>query len=1350
MSKTGIRKRILSMAIAVAMLMTFAFGTVSFTAGAASTITTTENLLKHSTFEETDVDLRVNGGTEQDKSGNWFAYSPGRTVKKTTDNPHTGDYSVSISSSEDALEQDVLNTTASMTYTATVWAKNTAANSSVYFGVKNYGGEEIKQKIDNSSDYKQYKLSFTVSGNSKPRVYIWAENLSGGSVYVDDFNMTVNSDFDTLAIENGKLTVTYRENLTEEISKEDFTLNAVSSLDEETIIPLEITEVTKISENKAEIAFNPIEASPVEQTITVDVDYKGQTFVLDYVIDANGEELDKGTISNFSADKISCDAEFETLPTVAPEQSDFTLQRKINDGAFEEVEIKSYSFDRAAKKASFGYSAVPTTDEPQNVTVKLTYDGKDYEASYEVIKGQGTIYYVDSENGNDTNNGTSEGTAFRTIEKINSIEFQPGDQILFKCGGTWTGALMPKGSGEEDNPITIGSYGEGSKPVLMPGEDWRDNSYIPNYINKANTVISNVVTNNVITFYNQEHWVVKDLELYDPRGEAEGFDPSRFYNRKYYYRAILMGAKDVGDLYGFTFDNLTIHGFRGDNSNNGKGSGGIHVQIWSDLYDSSKRVPTAINDITVENCTMYNVGRSGFNFFSPWTTRVDKGDGDEWGHFGYAGYGEWYPNKNITIRNNIIYNIDGDGILIDNCENVLVEHNTVYRCLMDADMAVGIFNWNSDNTIIQYNEVYDTRPADGQGTGDAQGIEIDALNRDTYVQYNYLHGNYGGVFMWCNTNDLRGFRGVFRYNISDNDMAAHCVIDWRPNHVDSMAYNNTIYLGEMSNGSGRTFFGDNGASGDAKFYNNIFYSDAPMNANTYKESNIEWKNNIFYGFDRLPTDESNMAVDPMFVAKNTGDLGLDSVIGYKLLAGSPAIDAGINIENNGGKDYFGTPLTDGKTDIGAAEYVYDPLKDELGKKYQEACAYEEKYYTEESFAVLKTAIDEAKAVLSDGSAVEEDINEAVAKLDAAISALEEKLADKTTLNDLIEKASVIEKGEYTTASYYYLHTALKNAQAAVDKDITVRECEVLENALQGAIDGLKVNGEYSKVTGLTATAPSEENAGTDGPASWAVDGNRNTIWHTAYSAGKVQPVISEDGENNYITIDMGELKNVYKLEYLPRQAGQNNGIIRKYVISYSTTADGDDFVEIASGRWAEDTTLKSAEFAPVNARRIRLTATSTAGVGGEDTFITAAEIMLYEFVKPETPEVDKTAIEEQLDRYNGLNKVDYTEESWNAMEAVLAETKTVFEDVLATEEQVAQASENLKNAIDSLEKVSGYEVGDVNHSGSIDIDDATAIQRYLVKKAPVGTFDDSLADVNNDGHITIADSTCIQIMIMSN
>ena len=46
--------------------------------------------------------------------------------------------------------------------------------------------------------------------------------------------------------------------------------------------------------------------------------------------------------------------------------------------------------------------------------------------------------------------------------------------------------------------------------------------------------------------------------------------------------------------------------------------------------------------------------------------------------------------------------------------------------------------------------------------------------------------------MWCCTEDLRGFDGVFRYNISQNDGAKHGIIDWRPGHEGSMAYNNTI------------------------------------------------------------------------------------------------------------------------------------------------------------------------------------------------------------------------------------------------------------------------------------------------------------------------------------------------------------------------------------------------------------------------------------------------------------------------------------------------------------------------------------------------------------------------------
>jgi hypothetical protein len=41
-------------------------------------------------------------------------------------------------------------------------------------------------------------------------------------------------------------------------------------------------------------------------------------------------------------------------------------------------------------------------------------------------------YYVDATNGKDTNNGTSELTPWKTIAKVNSSNFNPGSEILFK------------------------------------------------------------------------------------------------------------------------------------------------------------------------------------------------------------------------------------------------------------------------------------------------------------------------------------------------------------------------------------------------------------------------------------------------------------------------------------------------------------------------------------------------------------------------------------------------------------------------------------------------------------------------------------------------------------------------------------------------------------------------------------------------------------------------------------------------------------------------------------------------------------------------------------------------------
>jgi uncharacterized repeat protein (TIGR01451 family) len=80
-----------------------------------------------------------------------------------------------------------------------------------------------------------------------------------------------------------------------------------------------------------------------------------------------------------------------------------------------------------------------------------------------------TTYYV-STSGSDSNNGLTSGAPFQTIAKVNTLNLQQGDKVLFKCGDTWRGEmLMITKSGAAGNPITFGSYPTSdcaNKPIL--------------------------------------------------------------------------------------------------------------------------------------------------------------------------------------------------------------------------------------------------------------------------------------------------------------------------------------------------------------------------------------------------------------------------------------------------------------------------------------------------------------------------------------------------------------------------------------------------------------------------------------------------------------------------------------------------------------------------------------------------------------------------------------------------------------------------------------------------------------------------------------------------------------------
>ncbi|NUU05228.1 choice-of-anchor Q domain-containing protein [Leifsonia sp. C5G2] len=84
----------------------------------------------------------------------------------------------------------------------------------------------------------------------------------------------------------------------------------------------------------------------------------------------------------------------------------------------------------------------------------------------------GTVYYVDSASGNDANAGTSAGSAWKTLSKVTSHTFGPGDVVAFDRGETFTGAATITGGGTSTNPVTITAYGTGAQPVLTNPGAW--------------------------------------------------------------------------------------------------------------------------------------------------------------------------------------------------------------------------------------------------------------------------------------------------------------------------------------------------------------------------------------------------------------------------------------------------------------------------------------------------------------------------------------------------------------------------------------------------------------------------------------------------------------------------------------------------------------------------------------------------------------------------------------------------------------------------------------------------------------------------------------------------------------
>jgi Right handed beta helix region len=485
------------------------------------------------------------------------------------------------------------------------------------------------------------------------------------------------------------------------------------------------------------------------------------------------------------------------------------------------------------------------------------------------------IYYLDSRDGDDSHAGTNSTTPWKSLEKVNATTFRPGDRILLKSSSTWQGQLWPKGSGVEGQPIKIGTYGKGVKPVINARGLFED----------------------AVLLKNQEYWEIEGLEITNTGAERA------------VRRGVHLALENFGEAHHIYLRNLTIHDVNG--VDNVKPNGGIHYTC-----DGDKK-PSRFIDLRIENNDIYHVDRSGIFGWS-----------DRWLR------SKWYPSLGVLVRGNQLHDIGGDGIVVVATDGALVENNVVGHANQRSEgYNVAIWSWSADNTVIQQNEAYGTK-----GQRDGEGFDSDWNSRNTVIQYNYSHDNDGGFLLICNegghqASDSAGNTGtIIRYNVSVNDRTRG--IATAGPVKKTLIYNNTIYVGSDRAVDLLLFADWKGWSEDTHFYNNIFYatgearfshgvSRAPDGAYTTapgfgpSEDNV-FESNVYYGVEPVSNDTSALTVDPKLVDPSPPGLDRLSITGYRLQSTSLASASGKFIENQGGRDFWGDAVPScNKTDRGA-------------------------------------------------------------------------------------------------------------------------------------------------------------------------------------------------------------------------------------------------------------------------------------------------------------------------------------------------------------------------------------------------------------------------------------------------
>ncbi|MFB3788344.1 MAG: right-handed parallel beta-helix repeat-containing protein [bacterium] len=291
-----------------------------------------------------------------------------------------------------------------------------------------------------------------------------------------------------------------------------------------------------------------------------------------------------------------------------------------------------------------------------------------------VGKGYGLEFYVDQVHGSDTYDGLTVWSPWKSLDKIRTTVFAPGDIIKLRRGQVWRETMIMKSSGAPGRPVTVRAYGDGPDPVLngavAPAPDqW--SSYAPGiYRTACNWVPLQVFEDD------QRLLEVKwkgTIESTRPLLTPGSWTQDKT-NRLLYVNTSTGAGPETHFLEISKLDNGIY---------NGVGAGNRYTHYENILVEKCNQngIYTGKGSAAViKDCTVRLNAKNGILISSSDTTILGCVAHDN--RTGFTAYTN-ESMSNLQVLNSCVYGnhfwVDGDGIRMENLNGALIENCHIYN-----------------------------------------------------------------------------------------------------------------------------------------------------------------------------------------------------------------------------------------------------------------------------------------------------------------------------------------------------------------------------------------------------------------------------------------------------------------------------------------------------------------------------------------------------------------------------------------------------------------------------------------------------------------------------------------------